>query len=108
MEMSIREICESYRLAKNQKEQIEVLADLNACDRKVIIAILKSEGAIPVEVTTAPASIINLANERYMAAGFEIDHCQKQIEKIKAQMDVLITEQKEIKRFLNGIRKEKA
>lgn len=43
MEMSIREICESYRLAKNRKEQIEVLADLNACDKKVIIAILKNE-----------------------------------------------------------------
>lgn len=105
MEMTINDICNSYRLAKNQKEQIEVLADLNGCTKDIIIAILRSEGLMPMSYT-APEAVIQLANDRYMAAGIEISHYEAEIKKLQESMELLVMEQKDIKRFLNGIRKE--
>lgn len=105
MEMTINDICNSYRLAKNQKEQIEVLADLNGCGKDVIVAILRSEGLMPMSYT-APEAIIQLANDRYMAAGIEASHYEAEIKKLQEKLDEIIQEQKEIKRFLNGIRRE--
>lgn len=105
MEMTIKDIVNSYRLAKNQKEQIEVLAELNGCEKEIIIAILRSEGILPMSYT-APCAIIELASERYKAAGIEISHYEQEIKKLQEQMELLVKEQKDIKRFLNGIRKE--
>lgn len=105
MEMNIKDICNSYRLAKNRNSQIEVLADLNGCTKDIIIAILKSEGLIAMSVT-APIDVIKLVEERYMAAGFEISHYDEQISKLQEQKNLLINEQKNLKRFLNSTRKE--
>lgn len=44
MQMSEEEIGLNYRLAKNKKEQIEILADLNLCSKEDIIEILKRDG----------------------------------------------------------------
>lgn len=41
MVMTEREILQSYKTAKNQKKQISILADLNACSPEYIKAILK-------------------------------------------------------------------
>lgn len=105
MEMNIKEICNSYRLAKNQKEQIEVLADLNECTKDIIIAILRSEGLLPMS-HTAPEAVIQLANDRYMAAGMEASRYEAEIHKLQDKLNELLQEQSDIKRFLNGIRKE--
>lgn len=42
--MTEREICASYREAKNQYAQIQVLADLNCIERKDVVKILVRNG----------------------------------------------------------------
>ena len=44
MYMRDGEIVREYRLAKNKKMQVEILADLNACKKDIIIGILKTAG----------------------------------------------------------------
>lgn len=44
MTMTNEEICRAYRLAKNKANEVGVLADLNDCDRKKILAILEEGG----------------------------------------------------------------
>ena len=44
MEMSNGEIARSYTAAKNKREQIQILAQLNNCSEAVIKDVLKSEG----------------------------------------------------------------
>lgn len=46
MMMSNGEIVMSYRLAKNKKAQIGILADLNCCRRKEIVDILEQKGEL--------------------------------------------------------------
>lgn len=42
--MTNEEICRDYRLAKQKVKQIGILADLNDCQRKEIVEILKAGG----------------------------------------------------------------
>ena len=44
MQMTKSEILREYKLAKNPKEQIQVLADLNATDKQTIVDILIEMG----------------------------------------------------------------
>jgi hypothetical protein len=44
MTMTPEEICRAYRLAKNKANELTVLADLNQCGRKEILAILEAGG----------------------------------------------------------------
>lgn len=44
MQMTNEEIVRSYREAKHKKEQVGILADLNACTRGQIIDILRAGG----------------------------------------------------------------
>ena len=46
MQMSNEDIVKEYRESKNKKGQIQILADLNACDREKIVRILTSHGAM--------------------------------------------------------------
>lgn len=46
MQMSKEEICASFRQAKKQNKQIEILADLNTCSTAEILEILESGGCI--------------------------------------------------------------
>ena len=46
MQMSNEDIVKEYRESKNRKGQIQILADLNACDREKIVRILISHGAM--------------------------------------------------------------
>ena len=55
MWMSNDEICLRYRLAKNQKEQIQILADLNVTTKQEIIEVLKQGGmVVPEQKPPAP------------------------------------------------------
>lgn len=47
--MTEGEICTSFRQAKDQKKQIGILADLNACTGKVIKEILHKNGLFPLQ-----------------------------------------------------------
>lgn len=40
MDMSIEDICRSYREAKNKREQIKILADLNCTSKEEILKVL--------------------------------------------------------------------
>lgn len=51
--MTEREICASYRNAKNKAQQIQILAELNETDKLEIIGILSRGGE------TLPESVIN-------------------------------------------------
>ena len=42
--MTTQEICRSYREARNQKEQIGILADLNASSKERIVSVLRDGG----------------------------------------------------------------
>lgn len=62
MMMTEREICQNYKEAKNKKEQIKILSDLNACSRFDIEDVLAKNGLIELEpkipsimLTPAPA-----------------------------------------------------
>lgn len=44
MVMSNEEICRDYRAAKNRTKQIGILADLNACKKADIVAVLLETG----------------------------------------------------------------
>ena len=44
--MSVHEIVQMYKEAKDKNAQIEILADLNACSKEEILMILQNEGLI--------------------------------------------------------------
>lgn len=44
MEMSNEEIVRRYRQAKNKRQQVNILAQLNSCEKDKIIEVLKQEG----------------------------------------------------------------
>lgn len=44
MQMTEKEICDSYRNAVDQKKQVKILAELNATDRRQIAEILEANG----------------------------------------------------------------
>lgn len=44
MEMSNEEIVRRYRQAKNKRQQVNILAQLNSCEKDEIIEVLKQEG----------------------------------------------------------------
>lgn len=46
MQMSNAEICASFKQAKNQNDQISILAELNACGTAEILEILQAGGCI--------------------------------------------------------------
>ncbi|MBR0483247.1 MAG: hypothetical protein IJJ69_00530 [Oscillospiraceae bacterium] len=44
MQMTNEEICQSYQQAKQKAKQIQILAELNACQKAEIIAVLEESG----------------------------------------------------------------
>lgn len=52
--MSNEEILRSYRQAKNPRNQIKILAELNLCDRAEIVQTLKECGVDPKELPNLP------------------------------------------------------
>lgn len=46
MQMSYGEIVRSYKESKNPKNQVKILAELNACDKKTIVGILNDAGVL--------------------------------------------------------------
>lgn len=62
MQMTAQEICQSNREAKNKKDQIEILADLNATNTDFIKEILKKGGEFnrkPRAEAPKKAAVIN-------------------------------------------------
>ena len=44
MEMTVWEICQSYKNAENRNNQIKILAELNLCSKREIIEVLSDNG----------------------------------------------------------------
>lgn len=58
------EIIRSFKQAENQKEQISILAELNACDTASIITVLHEAGLVEVQNINKPASTVKLKSTR--------------------------------------------
>lgn len=50
MQMKPGEIVRNYQEAKNKADQVQILAELNACEKEEIITILKEAGISPKEL----------------------------------------------------------
>lgn len=98
--MSVEEICREYRLAKNKKEQIGILADLNCTTKEEIIKVLvdcgeekpprkrKEKQAMPEEVAAILCS--------------RMDELDVQIKPLEKQLNLLKEEYKAIAGFLKN------
>lgn len=64
MQMSNAEICSSFRQAKNQNDQISILAELNACSTAEILEILQAGGCITGLPVAKKAKTSNKATNR--------------------------------------------
>lgn len=56
MEMSNEEIVRRYKLAKNKRSQVNILAQLNCCSKDEIIEVLKQEGITDKQLPRAERS----------------------------------------------------
>lgn len=71
MEFDKGEICRNYRYAKNKVEQVQILAELNAVERKTVIDILTAAGEkvrIPIEGRTKKTSVQEMTDRQYAKA----------------------------------------
>ena len=87
--MTEREICLSYREAKNRDTQLQVLAELNSMSRVRIIGILVKNGEkVSDKVTKLPSRVIN--------------QLYKRLDVLDAQISEREREYREIVQALNG------
>ena len=71
MEFDKGEICRNYRYAKNKVEQVQILAELNAVERKTVIDILTAAGEkvrIPIAGRTKKPSVQEMTDRQYAKA----------------------------------------
>ena len=113
MNMSVDEICRNYRQAKDKREQIKILADLNCTNKDEIIKVLVDCGEMePREIRTkktAKKQAAELPEPVAHALFARIDELDKLIKpledqrnEIDKQMKPLRDEYLEISAFLNG------
>lgn len=84
MEMSMKEIKDSYCNAKNKKKQIEILADLNCCTKKEIERIIQKIGN-----DTTGSDIINNLYKEMERLDREIHEREIEYKKIVIALEVL-------------------
>lgn len=108
--MTPTEICREYRMAKDKKEQIKILADENCTTKEEIIKVLvdcgemeipsvspkpKAEKKSEVKPLSVPDSVKEVLCNR-------IDELDKLIKPLEVQLKSLKHEYEEIANFLNG------
>ena len=76
MQMTEKEICESYKYAIDQKKQVKILAELNATGRQQIVEILEANGF--------------KVDKRICNKGKAPENKAELIEKLKPQLAVLM------------------
>ena len=83
MHMSNEDIVKEYREAKDKKEQIKILADLNVCDKQEIIKVLINDGhinpALFVTTPRIPTSTFPKKNVKKKAKEMEVAPVQPEI-----------------------------
>lgn len=84
--MSDREICLSYRLAKDKFVQIEILAELNLTDKEEIVKILLQNGEQPYLSNKKMVKEMKRHKTAYMEAFFKrIDELDAKIAKMEKE-----------------------
>ncbi len=71
MEFDKGEICRNYRHAKDKVEQVQILAELNAVERRTVIDILTAAGEkvrIPIAGRTKKTSVQEMTDRQYAKA----------------------------------------
>ena len=107
MQMSNEDIVKEYRESKNKKGQIQILADLNACEREKIVRILTSHGEMeekkpkaagkekvaPVQqdniALVVPEIVKEAISQKMIEIQDTIDLCKKKQKESEGQLDVL-------------------
>ena len=110
MQMSNEEIVKEYKESKNKKGQIQILAELNACDKEKIINILISHGMLekkkpkaagkekvekvaPVQqdniALVVPEIVIEALSQKMIELQENIDICKAKQKESEEQLDVL-------------------
>lgn len=90
--MTKEEICRDYRLAANKREQIKVLADLNACTKQQIADILIEDGQeVPkwYQKKEEPQEPKEMTVEETVNLTAKITEQTLTIEALKEQLDTL-------------------
>lgn len=102
-------ICKEYREAKNKKEQIKILADLNLCTTKLIKEILVEGGEIlPLEKVKK-----NSVTKEELAAGQNLPSvvikalCNR-LDQLDSDIHSIEKEYKEISEFIKGYKEVEA
>ena len=112
--MTPTEICREYRLAKDKKEQIKILADENCTTQEEIIKVLLDCGEMeaPEETTKPKTNKPKQAKQPYVPDAVKeilcrrMDELDKAIKPLEDQLEPLKIEYKEIASFLKGCGKE--
>lgn len=71
MEFDKGEICRNYRHAKDKVKQVQILAELNAVERRTVIDILTAAGEkvrIPIAGRTKKTSVQEMTDRQYAKA----------------------------------------
>lgn len=63
MQMTPAEIVSSFRRATNKKEQVGILAELNACDKETICEVLRRQGVDPKLIPDFTKKVIVVENQ---------------------------------------------
>lgn len=90
--MSIPEIAQSYREAKNKTKQIKILSELNACSEEQIIVVLKGQKLLPTDksrLKPKDTRINQLLLEGIATLNEEIQVLQEKLEEYKEKETIL-------------------
>ncbi len=107
--MHPNDICREYRMAKNKKEQIKILADENCTSKEEIMRFLVDYGEIKACEIEKPKAKKHKIPEPVAKALFEkLDCIESRIKPLENELQVLNAEYKEIASFLknSGIQPE--
>lgn len=88
--MTPGEILRDYNQAEKKAKQIAILADLNNCEKKDIVRILKDQGAdIPYPYDKSKAKIReeNKQDERIAELETEIEELKAESKQLRAELD---------------------
>lgn len=123
MTMSAREIALSYKTAKDKKNQITVLADLNCCSKDEIKNILAAEGitvvtsksanraavdtptVIPEQMINTKAVRSNVPKWVLMASNNRLNELSDMIRTLQEQIIELSSEQMSLQEWLEEVGK---
>lgn len=109
--MTESEIVRNYREAKNKREQVTILADLNGCEKEEIIEILLRNGVDQKELPRKRKSSKKLeANSKHLPVDTVISvlaqrvkEIDKELQEHSAVVEALEREKEDIVSYIDGM-----